>query len=103
MRPAPAPLYRRASSIRPGGRAMDDSTRDPGEPKARDDGTAKGDAPAADLTHGGHEPVARSEDPVTDEARGSIQDAFDSLEAIPRNDVGSDAAATPAEEAAAPG
>src|SRR5689334_14048508 len=68
------------------------------EPTAADADTA---APAG-LDAGGHEPAAESEDPGLDEARDSIQDAFDDLQAMHPDEKVWDEAERRAEAAPAP-
>jgi len=48
----------------------------PGQPEAAEPAEPDG------LDAGGHQPAPPSEDPVQDEARDSIQDAFDDLQAL---------------------
>jgi hypothetical protein len=71
---------------------------------AKDESTAADADPAAPagLDAGGHEPAPESEDPGLDEARDSIQDAFDHLQAMHPDEKVWDEAARRAEAEPAP-
>jgi hypothetical protein len=85
---------------KPGNRGGGLNAADPG-PKV---GEQQPSSPnALGLDAGGHEPAPESQDTATDEARDSIQDAFDSLEATTAADAVWDVADRKAEEAPAPG
>jgi len=75
--------------------------------EARASGQPTGDESAqerpAGLDAGGHEPAPPSGDPVSTEARDSIQDAFDKLEATHADDELWEAAGRRADDAPAPG
>jgi hypothetical protein len=72
------------------------------DPTAPANGDAQ-PAAAAGLEAGGHEPAPPSDDPAIEEARGTVQAAFDEVEATHASDHLWDEASRRADEKPAPG